>query len=120
MPRSRTVEIYLQSPTYLHGEVLNELNVAIILPFLPSELYISQFSNMSFLKAILKDIILAKKRKRLLVLNILFNSLPGNLISGVKRPGRDADRSPPSSAEVKNTCCTPSFALMGEHGSTIS
>jgi len=40
--------------------------------------------------------------------------VPGALSLGVKRPGRDADQSSPSSAEVKNTwsyTCTPPIRL---------
>jgi hypothetical protein len=39
----------------------------------------------------------------------------GALSPGVKRPGREADHSPPTSAEVKKTwvyTSTPSFAFM--------
>jgi hypothetical protein len=40
---------------------------------------------------------------------------PGALSPGVKRPGREADRSPPTSAEVKKTwvyTSTPPYAFM--------
>jgi hypothetical protein len=40
---------------------------------------------------------------------------PGALFMAVKRPGREADHSPPSSAEVKNACSyisTPQYAFM--------
>jgi hypothetical protein len=33
--------------------------------------------------------------------------VPGALFSGIKRPGRETDNSPPSSAEVKNDGATP-------------
>jgi hypothetical protein len=33
--------------------------------------------------------------------SLLSNGVPGALSLGVKRPGREADHSPPSSAEVK-------------------
>jgi len=33
----------------------------------------------------------------------LIHWIPGDLTPGLKRPDREADRSPPSSAEVKNT-----------------
>jgi hypothetical protein len=39
----------------------------------------------------------------------------GALSPGIKRPGREADHSPPSNAEVKNTwiyTCTPPYAFM--------
>jgi hypothetical protein len=42
-------------------------------------------------------------------------SLPGALSSGVKRPGREADHSPPTSAEVMKTwvyTSTPSYVFM--------
>jgi hypothetical protein len=41
--------------------------------------------------------------------------VPGALSLGVKRPGREADLSPPSSAEVKNAwsyTCTPEYVFM--------
>jgi hypothetical protein len=41
--------------------------------------------------------------------------VPGALSLGVKRPGREADHSPPSSAKVKNEwsyTSTPQYALM--------
>jgi hypothetical protein len=43
-------------------------------------------------------------------------SVPGTLSLGAKRPGREADHSPPSSAEVKNAWCftsTPPIRLQG-------
>jgi hypothetical protein len=42
--------------------------------------------------------------------------VPGALSLGVKRPGREVDHSPPSSAEVKNACSytsTPPIRLLG-------
>jgi hypothetical protein len=42
--------------------------------------------------------------------------VPGALYLGIKRPGREADHSPPSSAEVKNAwryTCTPPIRLNG-------
>jgi hypothetical protein len=42
--------------------------------------------------------------------------VPGALSRGVKRPGREADHSPPSSAEVKNAwsyTSTPPICLYG-------
>jgi hypothetical protein len=44
-----------------------------------------------------------------------YPTVPGNLSLGVKRPGREADHSPPSSAEVKNawSCAfTPQYLSM--------
>jgi hypothetical protein len=41
--------------------------------------------------------------------------VPWALSLGVKRPGREADHSPPSNAEVKNECSytsTPQYAFM--------
>jgi hypothetical protein len=41
--------------------------------------------------------------------------VPGPLSLGIKRPGREADHSPPSSAEVKNTwsyTSTPQYVLV--------
>jgi hypothetical protein len=41
--------------------------------------------------------------------------IPGDLSLGVKRPGREADYSPPSGAEVKNAwsyTSTPQYAFM--------
>jgi hypothetical protein len=46
--------------------------------------------------------------------------VPGTLSLGVKQPGREADHSPPSSAEVKNAwsyTSTPSIRL---HGMALS
>jgi len=40
----------------------------------------------------------------------------GGSLPGIKRPGREADHSPPSSSEVKNVCkytCTPRLRLHG-------
>jgi hypothetical protein len=39
--------------------------------------------------------------------SLLFNEYRGALSSGLKRPGREADRSPPSSAKVKNGGAIP-------------
>jgi hypothetical protein len=39
-------------------------------------------------------------------------SLPAALSSGIKRPGREADHSPPSSAEVKNDGAIPPLPHM--------
>jgi hypothetical protein len=41
--------------------------------------------------------------------------VPGALSQGVKRPGREADHSPPANAEVKKMCIytsTPPYAFM--------
>jgi hypothetical protein len=38
--------------------------------------------------------------------------VPGALSPGIKRPGREADQSPPSSAEVKNEWCYTSTPNM--------
>jgi hypothetical protein len=43
--------------------------------------------------------------------NLLYNGYGGALSPGVKRPGREADHSPPASAEVKKTS-TPPYAFM--------
>jgi hypothetical protein len=43
--------------------------------------------------------------------------VPGVLSQGVKRPGREADQSPPTSAEVKRMWIytpTPPYALMAQ------
>jgi hypothetical protein len=37
--------------------------------------------------------------------------VPGSLSLEVKQPGREADHSPPSSAEVKNVCTIPPLHL---------
>jgi hypothetical protein len=45
----------------------------------------------------------------------LIQFVPGALSLGVKRPGRETDHSPPSSAEVKNAwlyTSTPQYAFM--------
>jgi len=43
--------------------------------------------------------------------------VPGALFPGVKRPGREADHSPHSSAEVKNALCYTSTHLTSSwHG----
>jgi hypothetical protein len=47
--------------------------------------------------------------------DLLTSSHPMALSPGVKRPGREADRSPPASAEVKKTwvfACFPPYILM--------
>jgi hypothetical protein len=47
--------------------------------------------------------------------NLLFNGYRGALSPGVKRPGREADHSPPASAEVKKMwiyTSTPPYAFM--------
>jgi hypothetical protein len=47
--------------------------------------------------------------------NLLFNGYRGLFRRGVKRPGREADDSPPASAEVKKTwiyTSTPTYAFM--------
>jgi hypothetical protein len=43
------------------------------------------------------------------------NWVPGDLSPVIKRPGREADHSPPTSAEVKKTwtyTCTPPYVFM--------
>jgi hypothetical protein len=45
---------------------------------------------------------------------------PGALASGVKRPGREANHSPPSSAEVKNAWNYASTPLIRLHGVELS
>jgi hypothetical protein len=40
--------------------------------------------------------------------------------SGVKRPGREADHSPPSSAEVQNACSYTSTSPIRLHGVVLS
>jgi hypothetical protein len=47
-------------------------------------------------------------------------SIPGALSLGVKRPGREADYSPPSNAEVKNTWSYTSTPTVGVHGVELS
>jgi hypothetical protein len=37
--------------------------------------------------------------------------LPGRISPGVERPGHEADHSPPSSAEVKNSGTVPHFLV---------
>jgi len=46
--------------------------------------------------------------------------VPGALSLGVKRPGREAGRSPPSSAEVKNAWRYTSISLIHLHGVVLS
>jgi hypothetical protein len=46
--------------------------------------------------------------------------VPGALSLGVKRPGREADHSPPSSAEVKNGRSWTSTPPIGLHGVVLS
>jgi hypothetical protein len=48
------------------------------------------------------------------------NGYQGNLSLGVKRPGREADHSPPSSAEVKNPCSYISTPPIRLHGVVLS
>jgi hypothetical protein len=45
--------------------------------------------------------------------------VPGTLSLGVKRPGREADQSPPSSAEVKNAWSYISTPPIHLHGVVI-
>jgi hypothetical protein len=48
-------------------------------------------------------------------LSLLSNGYRGALFPGVKRPGREADHSPPTSAEVKKTwvyTSTPPYVYM--------
>jgi hypothetical protein len=46
--------------------------------------------------------------------------VPGALSLGVKRPGREADQSPPSSAEVKNMWSYTSTPPICLHGVVLS
>jgi hypothetical protein len=46
--------------------------------------------------------------------------VPGALSLGVKRPGREADHSPPSSAEIKNAWSYTSTSRIGLHGVVLS
>jgi hypothetical protein len=51
---------------------------------------------------------------------ILLLWVPGSISLGVKRPGREADHSPPSSAEVQNAWIYTSIPLIRLHGMVIS
>jgi hypothetical protein len=70
-----------------------------------------RFINTDILK-------LKKMDNRILLSNfipIFFTSLPGAFSPGVKRQGREADDSPPASAEIKKMwiyISTPSYAFM--------
>jgi hypothetical protein len=46
--------------------------------------------------------------------------VPGTLSLGVKRPGREADHSPPSSAEVENAWSYTSTSPTRLHGMVLS
>jgi len=46
--------------------------------------------------------------------------VPGALSLGVKRPGREADQSPPSSVEVKNAWSYTSTVPIRLHGVVLS
>jgi len=46
--------------------------------------------------------------------------VPGALSLGVMGPGREADHSPPPSAEVKNSCSYDSTPPMRVHGMVLS
>jgi hypothetical protein len=46
--------------------------------------------------------------------------VPGALSLGVKQPGREADHSPPSSAEVKNACSYTSTTPVRLRGVVLS
>jgi hypothetical protein len=46
--------------------------------------------------------------------------VPGALSLGVKRPGREADHSPPTSAEVKNAWSYTSTPTIRFHGIVLS
>jgi hypothetical protein len=46
--------------------------------------------------------------------------VPGSLSLGVKRPGREVDLSPPSSAEVKNAWSYTSTPPIRLHGAVLS
>jgi hypothetical protein len=46
--------------------------------------------------------------------------VPGALSLGVKRPGREADHSPPSSAEAKNAWSYTSISSIRLHGVVLS
>jgi hypothetical protein len=46
--------------------------------------------------------------------------IPGDLSLGVKLPGREADNSPPSTAEVKNTWRYTSTSPIRLHGVVLS
>jgi hypothetical protein len=46
--------------------------------------------------------------------------VPGSLSLGVKRPGREADHSPPSSAEVENVWSYTSAPPIRLHGVVLS
>jgi hypothetical protein len=46
--------------------------------------------------------------------------VPETLIPGLKRPGREADHTPPSSAEVKNAWSYTSAPPLRPHGVVLS
>jgi hypothetical protein len=50
------------------------------------------------------------------VLTVAYQWIPGALSLGVKWPGREADHSPPSSAEVKNAWSYTSIPPVHLHG----
>jgi hypothetical protein len=49
---------------------------------------------------------------RTITLGIKIQWIPRTITLGIKRPGREADHSPPSSAEVKNGGAIPPFPSM--------
>jgi hypothetical protein len=57
----------------------------------------------------------AKSNMCIIFRHMFIINLPGALSPGAKRPGREADHSPPTSAEVKNTWIytpTPPYVFM--------
>jgi hypothetical protein len=51
--------------------------------------------------------------------NFFVEGVPGSLPPGIKRPGREADHSPPSSAEFKNSPSMSSWRLVQHRGKYI-
>jgi len=73
--------------------------------------------HMLHLKVFLLNMTLYSAFRRILV---RFQWVPGALFLGVKRPGREVDHSPPSSAEVKNAWNYTSTPPIRLHGVVLS
>jgi hypothetical protein len=53
----------------------------------------------------------------IIIIIIIISKVPGTLSVGIKRPGCEADHSPPSGAEVKNAwiyTSTPQYVFMSK------
>jgi hypothetical protein len=93
-----------------------------VLYVFPSPLYlvIHYFSSLCCKNVSILLLLTTASRPALGLTQPPIHWVPGALSLGVKRPGREADHSPPSSAGVKNACSHTSTFPILFHGGVLS